>query len=494
MQLAIIGLVFVLLVVFSVLAAKTWHWINIVFLLLTFISGVAASAGLAKCLKLRREAMRNADLMEKRAIEAEAKARLAVYGSDDTPGYDPESLRGINEALSNEFMGRGRVWSKGQVIANDANRTFKFSVARGDEAQKLPLQDLFVYAFAESAIGEQIYPKDYVGSFRVISETPEQVELEPVFVANPPAYEQVNTTWSLFEKMPLDRRDAFKKVKGITEDNFDFTEYRNSLVNEYFPAANLGYDLNDPKDARAYERLIDRHTFDGQSLGDINNWVDAQTDRVSATFDPAPEEVFVLYQFENKSGEFDVDAGEAGSVSTDGYFTPLGLAADPALHAGKKISFSKDDIVMVDQLTAEGYQRQDGTVIPPFSDSNSVKEIGRIFRRQLQDYPFLLSDLSRQADQLEADANRVKRNNADQDITLQNAQSQVTLRSTQVTQYSEDKSNFERDLAVAEEYVGSLEKKIAEQEAAIRMLKNSLESQYRQAGGRMPISIGGGGN
>ena len=132
MSYAIFGLIFVLLIVFGVLSAKHWHWVNTVFLVLCFIAGVAASAGLAKAYKLRTKDMNAAIKNEKDAANFQAQADLAIYGEPTSYAYDPGSLRYTNEQLTLEFYDRGRVWMSGQIAVNDANRVFRFANVRGD--------------------------------------------------------------------------------------------------------------------------------------------------------------------------------------------------------------------------------------------------------------------------------------------------------------------------------------------------------------------------
>ena len=61
MTYAIIGIAFVLLVVFAVLAARnTWHWINSVFLVLTFIVGVGAAVKTSEVYQERTADMKEA--------------------------------------------------------------------------------------------------------------------------------------------------------------------------------------------------------------------------------------------------------------------------------------------------------------------------------------------------------------------------------------------------------------------------------------------------
>ena len=105
----VLGLAFIMLVVFCVMSAKTWHWVNIVFVVLTFISGVLAIFGLTQVYHLRTEAVAEVADAEEKLIKVEAAADKQIYGDLTSLSYDPGTLRYINEALIRELAGRGRV-------------------------------------------------------------------------------------------------------------------------------------------------------------------------------------------------------------------------------------------------------------------------------------------------------------------------------------------------------------------------------------------------
>ena len=292
MSYAIIGLVFVLLIVFGVLSAKNWHWLNIVFLILTFVAGVAACGAMAKSLKLRRDNINEAEKWEKQKEKNQEQANLAIVGSPNSISYDSKSLRGINELLTREMHGRGRVWAGGTVSfkgndADDPNRIFKFSAARESVDPTNQLKGILLYAFADQPVAadNQLLPVTFVGTFRVVGETPEQIDIEPIFITSGENYTNPAGSWSLFEKMPADRRDAFKKVayggkSDLLGDNFDIALYREALETVYLPAEKIGLDPTSVE----YESLIDRYLFDGMKLGEIANYIESQQDRKSVRF------------------------------------------------------------------------------------------------------------------------------------------------------------------------------------------------------------------
>ena len=276
---SIIGLVFIMLIVFAVLASKTWHWVNIVFVVLTFLSGVGASIGLSQAFKLRTDAMKAAQTNEQLADKNRTAAEIAIYGPNDSINYDSKSLRGANQALAMAMAGRGRVWSGGQVSIEGDIHNYKFATARPvNDENPLKLKDILLYVFADAMVGGKPYPQNYVGSVLVTEETPESLKLQPAFVPNAAEWTQPSSTWSLFEKMPLDRHEAFKMgvvayvdsnpdtatdpykklAESITKDEVDMGLFRQVLKVDYLKPELLNLD---PASAD-YEKMIDRQLVD----------------------------------------------------------------------------------------------------------------------------------------------------------------------------------------------------------------------------------------
>ena len=495
MYAGIVGLVFILLIVFTVLASKTWHWINIVFVILTFIAGVGASIGLAQVYKLRNDAMKDAQKAEELALKNQKEADLAVYGSPESIVYDRDSLRGINEALALALAGRGRVWSGGQVVVDGDLRTFTFATARpADDENQIKLKNVLLYVFADGSIIGQPYPQSYIGTVLVTEETPQSIKLQPMFIANGQEWSKPSTSWSLFEKMPLDRRGTFKLgivsfvdsqenppeglkqlAEGIRSDSMDIGRFRQALMQNYLTAQSLNLD---PASAE-YEKLIDRYAFDGISLGKIQNWIDENAaTRVTQRFEPTPEEVFIRYRFDQKSSRaYQVDAD--GSLETDGAFTPLGQAIEPSLQAGKEIEFGEGDTVLVDQLTAEGYQR--GTEqIPPFTQQEEVTEVDRVYIRQLRDFPYVLGDLYAQTTNFIEETDRVRQNNGIQEKSLADAEAQLQDRLNTTAGLEMDNGNLKNDLDTVTSFLAERQEENRVFRARIQSLMDQIMQRYQR--------------
>ena len=471
---AIVGLLFIALCVFAYQSASDWHWVNLVFLLLTYLAAVAAMLGLTQLFAERNKVMKSAESARLRMIDKEAQAAIATYGAPDSIEYSPDSLLGADEKLKLALMGRGRVWSGGVVTAEGDVRTFTFPSERPEiEDPTQSLGDVELFAFREGKLEESTYPVSFIGKVRVTAEDTKSLKLEPVFLADGKEFVTPTGSWALFEKMPIDRRESFREVEGIALEDLDISDFRERLKTKYLSPQLV----NLPADSEAYERLLDRFTFDGVSIGKIDNWVESQPNRKSPRFEPLPEEVMVKFQFNKASSKaYPVDV-TGGNLDTDGPFTRLGLAVDPTLHAGKDIQFAADDTITVDQLTADGYQRADGTRIPPFSETEDVTEIDRVFRRQLSDYPYLMAQLQRQTIDMVRETQRVKQNNAVQEQTLVNTQSQIQDRARVTEAVEQDNENLAKDL----ESIITLEERREQEVAQYRKQLETIEQQVNAA-------------
>lgn len=487
----IVALVLIALIVFVVLARKTWHWANITFVILTFLMGLVATIGLAQVGTLRYKQIDAAMKAEQRAETAVRNAAIATSGAPDSPEFAPDSLRGINQRLSLLMTGRGRVWSGGTVTVEDENiRKFKFRTARpSGEAIAAPLQDVLLYVFADRIIpievaGEeggqrmQPYPVSYIGTVRVTEETPETLTLEPEDIVNADAYADPQRTWSLFEKMPLDRRDTFRPESLDSDsDDFDIAQYRQFLTNPqgFLSPDNVGLDAEDPR----YEQLIDRYAFDGLSLGKIQQWVDAQPNRLSGPFEPGPQEVFVKYRFDGKSNKsYQVDAN--GNVETDGVFTPGGQAVDPALHLGKEVEFQEGDTVLVDLRTATGYQRSDGTQVQPFPAQENVKEVDRIFVREVRDFPYLLASLSDKTAEYTEEIARTQKNNLVQEQALKDAMAQSAERAELTEKLEADNTQLAGDKQAVESAFEFQDREVSQLKEKLEQLESQIDVTHQR--------------
>ncbi len=539
-SLVIVGVLFVLVVVFCVLSAKQWHWANIVFLILCYLAGVAAAAGSAKVLDKRRKVLARVKASEMKLfgsgkdsdgnglydeVDANGKVREGAnmallnqesfvrYGAPDTPSYSPDSLRGLSERYRLQMMGRGRLWASGKVTVDGDNRVFTFAEARPvfseDETIKKPvIVGAEVYAFVDSAVEQgTIYPTRFVGAMRVSSETPEAWILEPEFIASPQDYNNVDVTWSLFEKMPVDRHDTFRNMENfdISEDAqqspeflANLTAFRQQLEQSYLPALAVGFAIDSADDEIRrqaeidYERFIDKIAFDGLGFGRIEAWVEqAQGNgtRKSGDFIADPSEILFKYRLiKGTPAEKPYIVNATGSIEAEGTFNVGGQAIDPALHieddAGQ-ILLKEGDVILVDSANANGYQLLDGSQIEPFKSREQIEDQGdnqeRVFVRRLFDFPQLLEDLNEQSGNLAESNEELESKIAEAETNFQKISDQERKRLEITAKLEADKKVLTDDEAIIADL-------LTKAEAQAQTLRDEIARVKRQLADRRAAS------
>jgi len=80
------GIIFVVIIAGCVMAAKYWHWINTVFLILTFLAGIAASMGMAQVLYKRSRAVLAYNKIVKEHAKSKEELEVAIYGKPSDIG------------------------------------------------------------------------------------------------------------------------------------------------------------------------------------------------------------------------------------------------------------------------------------------------------------------------------------------------------------------------------------------------------------------------
>ena len=270
----------------------------------------------------------------------------------------------------------------------------------------------------------------------------------------------------------------------------DISAFREKLSTELMPASIFGLDIESSAEhAKQYEALLDRYTFDGLKIGVIRDWIESQSDRAVKSFEPDPEETFFEFKFNKKSRqEYQVDA--AGNVSEDGLFTTLGLAIDKTLHAGGPVKFKEGDTVLIDQKSAEGYQRPDGTQIDGFATREDVTKVAERFVRKLNDYPFLLRSFSVQTEELTEEIERVTTNNETAQTSAEDAEKQVNERDDNIEKLSADIARLSTDSEQIKALASDRTLQRDELNQRAEQLNQQIESDHRaikQATGSQPM-------
>jgi hypothetical protein len=300
--------------------------------------------------------------------------------------------------------------------------------------------------------------------------------------------------------MPLDRHDTFRKLIQLEAEKSDeLTEeeknlataiaadeeemgsrrkmeigpFRRLLETRYLRPDLLNMSADDPE----YERLIDMYAFDGFSLGKIKDWIDANADsRISKSFDPPSDEIFVRYKFnKNSNNEYEVDS-KTGSLQTDGAFTVTGLAVDPSNHAGRPIRFEAGAEVLIDKQTADGERGSEQ--IRRFDAEEDVTKLEDIYVRKLRNFPYLFTHLNIRNNEVERDIERIQAGIAIETVAYENAEKQRAERDNIIAGLKTDRENLELDLKTVEALLETRQQQIAALQAETASLKLKIRELY----------------
>jgi len=366
----VVGLIALLVLVFAILSAKDWHWVNVVLLVLTLIASITSIIGMTFAYQHRREGMLLFNKESQRALKQEARVVEIVSGDPLSLKYDKGSLRDSNNRLALAMTARGNAWRGCTVTADGEQNKFTLKNERKLE-DETSLLGAIVYAFSEN----DGIPANYIGSVAVEVKEAEYI-LEPVDLIDTQRFKNPQAKWTLFEKMPQDRHGIFKKalsskinsaeagdkdspaaklVKALEESKeidkhfveIDIAEFTKILKRDFLPANQLGY----APDSLEYEQLIDQYAFDGQPIGNIKEYIENTPGRISTEFDPAPEKTFVKFSFTAASDSaVRTDAEEnVGSLENDGLYNTNGESIVGVLQQNPNgVTFKTNDVVLID--------------------------------------------------------------------------------------------------------------------------------------------------
>ncbi len=473
----VILILFILLFVGLFQSMKTWSWTNIIFVFLTFVMGVFAAYSGSQVLKARHAWMSIAKENAKQARENKDKYFQALNGPNEALTFPLDSLRGAEFEVSRITTGKGRIWSGGTVTNQGDDAVIEFESDNGSGASQLK-QDTIVYALQEQVAGDAApikFATTFVGTFQVTGSAGDQVTLKPIFISEfgKSEFSTPQSTWALYERMPVDDAGSFKAHAGIAEGKLDIDRYRALLTSEYLPAQLMGLD----PESQQYEQLIDSYTFDGLQMGEIKNWIASQNNRKSE-FDPDVEDLFVRMRFPGPSQAFQVDAvGNASETA----FNQQGQAVDRALHHGSDIKFVKDDEITVPKVLYQGYQIQDPSGaninVPPLQDTIPAERVGGdeadIYRRPLRDYPHLLTKTTQQIATFEREFEEIKGTTTVTEVALSLAEAQQVVRTKKQSNLESDLANYGRDLTIVSARVKQVTQEVERQD-------NLIQTYYKQ--------------
>ncbi len=264
-------------------------------------------------------------------------------------------------------------------------------------------------------------PAYYVGSFQVTSVNGNEVVVTPIL---PPDERQLaalqapTTTWSLYEVMPVDQHDS---LAGLPAEQIAalFPEGFNTTVSEY------ARDLQPALASDPPERTMTKIKF------------------------TRDYEVAV-----------DVDGDEPG---IDKNFDPSGRAIFAQLRQGEPTQFKagEEPAVYFDTLTANELRR-DG--VCEFVDEQPI------FVRPLRDYSYYYYQKQQQIQNLKAQIDSLKAENAAIAESAERAREQTVYRAEEIQKLNQDRENINSEMEVLERFYAALKQRFDEQRAALSSL------------------------
>jgi hypothetical protein len=516
-SIAVVAVVTIAVLVFLYLSRARWHWLHLTLLFLIYATGLFGAVMMSRSYKINSAWKQAYAKLESTNETLKKQTDEVLYGPQDsiTPGRG--SLRGITAALDLEMYGRGRSWERVTAARQDNQYTITLpatSATGGDavDAAEQLHDGMFVFVFQDSEVpgyaGSMAGTK-FLGTMSVTSTTGNQVTLAPVLtldmearsvvmdpatnrpqldaegkpqVVSAPVFPEAaqalaepSGTWTLFEIMPVDMRDAFKRAAGIEVDpqqeNVDFNDYQaryRTVLQEFMPPAMFNLTLDDPAQAAIYERLIDRHAFDMMRLPDINRWLQEHAaERISTTFEPLAEEKFSRLRFNERSAEFEIDT-DAGTI-VDGVFDIQGRAVLQELKFGSKVRLEKDAVIIVDPETATRWKERE-----------NVTEEAEVYVRQLDDFSTLISEMDRQRNRLFDSMLSLINEISVLRATDADLQTQERQRNTLVAQLTQDSENLGKDLEMINQLLASRTTEVADLKEQINKLYKVINVRYQQ--------------
>lgn len=534
--LAILAVIFIVAMIKAFSAA---HWLHLTLIFLTFVASITGAIVLSRSYKMRAAwQQRVAD--NQRIYEQQKEAYQIIRdGSRTSTSSDLSSVTGSMATLKLETFGQGRVWPNGSVQIDGENFIVTLATGGGDgslfvndnpAAQLQPR--MLVYVYRDGPIPDTAYrdpdaedtanltppspqtsgASTFLGVMQVIAAQTNQVTLKPIntlntvarrlgrdaqgqivlqdgkpIVESVPIFPEIaaefsspSSTWTLYEKVPVDSRDVFKRLKSQLlsveprADTTDFDTYQAAYrqeLTQFMPPESFGWSLDNPEQKQLYEAIIDRYAFDQMRLTDINKWInDHKDDRISTSFEPPAEERFVLLKFNAPSQEYEVDTN-TGNVRDSGAFDSLGRAVLNMLWATPdgtgKIRLDKDEIVVVDPESAI-----------KLKEAEQVEDLGEVFVRRLNDFPALTSNYNLERERIFDGLLRLIDEIESLKVTDADTQAQERQRTQWTDQLNQDIANLQSDAQAIESLRDQRVKDIIDLKEHINRLHKVIGVRY----------------
>ncbi len=460
---------------------KTWKWVHVTFLFLTFVAAPTFGVYAAMTIKTRKAWMTKVQTLEADVKKLENNVAVLQRGEPNDYKNVKDSIYARTEELSRLILDRGRVWrncTPGGVQGGTVTLQMAAIAAPPPAVVPMPMpmpvpvvdpaapvdpaaaaqpppvvapmpvavdplapaaagahnisEKLILYAFQEVDSGQGYKsPQFYLGEFYVTAVTQGSVTLAPTLQLSPEQQQVVNAgnaTWMLFETCPIDTHEIFAGLDA-------------AAIGQFIPIADTGLSQED------YAALINTYVQDGQRAAD----------------NTPPDNLWAEVKFK-KTHKEEVDLATPNDAADLIPFDNTGLAQP------KRLQRKETDITE--------FEPGDTAVLPKEKADELVaagiaEMIQPIYRRKIIDYAARFRSIHRRTLEINLNKAEITRDIATLKAGIAKAEEQITLETEHKRQLDGDlsKVTFERD-GVAR-YGSSLFGKLTQVNADIRNLYSS---------------------
>jgi hypothetical protein len=430
-----IGVLLVLSYIFLlVMCWKTWRVTHVLFSFFTFAAAatflIFASFVLKTHAAWRTHFEQHTVAIEKLQVDNEQY----LHGDLEEVQQTEDSIRSLRASLESTLVDRGRVWRECRPLKQVGPGEFRIStipLSQPEGAPPLPngiVPMSVLYAFTEQENQEGFrVPAIYLGEFTVTDASDTEVSLRTQLPMGPDQVKatQVNTTWVLYDTLPLDSHEAFAEFSETDRRMVGMDKER---LREWLPNR---FGL--PEDE--YQALLERfHRFHRE-----------------ATDEDSPENLWVLVEFQ-KTHEIQVDSDVEQSLLDGGgrFFDSSGRALEIRLRRGEDgtVSFRQGDSAIFDKQTADRLVA-DGI----------ARQINVLFRRHLHDFALFFRDAYHRHQTLDQEIQRASRDAATMTELRAKAEEQTALRQQERANLEKDLAGFQRELNEVTAYQQTLQER-----------------------------------
>jgi hypothetical protein len=372
--------VVLLLVAFGVFlwkSSETWGVTQIVFTLLTLLTGMTLLPMLAYSLKTRNAWQKQVKELRDEFAKLDAEVQRLQYGDVLAVDQAEDALLPLQSRLRALQFGVGRVWRSLALAGGDANG-FQLKAVAGAPAlpgvaaaapaaapKKLDIPEgLVLYAFADGLIENQMLPVFFLGEFKAASVAGDTLTLVPTRPLLPAAQQVLANnqapSWTLYELPPSDSHEPFLAEGAKGADDLLFGNVNVERIQQLLSQLR-------PETLKSY----------------------LETGRRAVDGDP-PQAIWTKVEFLQDT-EIIVDNPEKRSAIDGGFFDGSGLAVDARLQRpeGESVKFKVGD-----QLVIKAEAAQD------LIQRGQAKQIDNYYVRPLNDYGYALNAVPERLAQL----------------------------------------------------------------------------------------------